>query len=315
MSDYKYDIAISFLKDDEDLAVRIYEKMNKIYSTFIYSKKQDKLAGSDGEKTFNSVFGKESRIVIILYRSNWGKTSWTRIEENAIRNRAYDKGYDFVLFIALEDDVKMPEWLPKTNIYYGFKRYGIEGLGSVIDRMAQQFGGNPTYESSLEKAQRYEKELKDDRTFKNFLDSIEGVEKSNEEFRNLQELLKQKIDEFKSKTENWHFNIKGRRNDGLELTTYGHTLNIDWYVHYSNTLNESVLVLKLYDGIFSGYYGYGEKPKEIRSENYDFSRDQFGNFGWTRRSDEIFLSNSDLLDHWLEILIDIGFKKRKKDSI
>lgn len=69
-----------------------------------------------------------------------GETSWTRIEKNAIRNRAFDKGYDFALFIKLDDESSMPEWVPKTSIYQDYKRYGIKGLSSVIDRMIQRFG-------------------------------------------------------------------------------------------------------------------------------------------------------------------------------
>jgi len=313
LSNFKYEIAISFLKEDEDLAVRLHDILSKRYSTFIYSKKQEELAGSDGEKKFNLVFGKESRIVIVLYRDKWGETSWTRIEENSIRNRAYNKGYDFVLFIALDDNANMPEWLPKTSIYFDYMRFGIDGLGSVIDRMVQRFGGSPTYESNLEKAQRYEKELNAERNLKSFLDSIKGLERSNEEFYSLESLLKKKTEEFKDKTDNWHFNIKDKRGNGIELTTYGHTLNVDWYTTYSNTLNDSVLIFSLYDGIFTGYHGYRGEPRELRTEKYDFTRDKFGSYGWKRRSDGKFFTNPDLLDYWLDFLIDIGFKRRKKD--
>jgi len=92
---FKYDIAFSFVTEDEGLATQLNDRLQDRYRTFLYSKVQEKLAGTDGEKTFNAVFGKEARIVAVLLRPEWGNTRWTRIEETAIRNRAHDQGYDF----------------------------------------------------------------------------------------------------------------------------------------------------------------------------------------------------------------------------
>ena len=88
-SDYKFDVAFSFLKEDEGLAVRLGDLIQDRLRTFIYSKKQEYLAGRDGEETFNAAFGRDARLVVILYREAWGSTSWTRIERDAIRNRAF----------------------------------------------------------------------------------------------------------------------------------------------------------------------------------------------------------------------------------
>ncbi|MER9236229.1 hypothetical protein NKI56_29970 [Mesorhizobium sp. M0622] len=41
--------------------------------TFIYSERQKELAGTDGQTTFSEVYGKKARIVVILYRTEWGK--------------------------------------------------------------------------------------------------------------------------------------------------------------------------------------------------------------------------------------------------
>jgi len=121
----KYEVAFSFLQQDEKLAYEISDLIKDRLSTFIYSEHQKELAGSDGEKTFNEVFGEKARIVVILYREEWGKTKWTRIEETAIRNRGHEEGYDFTLLVQLEPSAKMPKWLPKTRIYFGFDRWGV----------------------------------------------------------------------------------------------------------------------------------------------------------------------------------------------
>ena len=57
---YKYDVAFSFLAEDEDLATQINDLIQDRVNTFLYSRKQDAIAGTDGEKTFNRVFGSEA---------------------------------------------------------------------------------------------------------------------------------------------------------------------------------------------------------------------------------------------------------------
>lgn len=77
--DFKYDIAFSFVKEDEGRATQINDLVQDRYRTFLYSKAQEQLAGTDGEKAFNAVFGKEARIVAVLLRPEWGNTAWTRL--------------------------------------------------------------------------------------------------------------------------------------------------------------------------------------------------------------------------------------------
>ena len=64
---YKYEVAFSFLAQDEVLATELNDLLQDRLSTFIYSKRQEELAGTDGEETFNNVFGKQARLVVVLY--------------------------------------------------------------------------------------------------------------------------------------------------------------------------------------------------------------------------------------------------------
>ena len=112
---YKFDVALSFLAGDEALAAELNDLLQDRLKTFLYSRRQEDLVGTDGEKTFNRVFATEARLVVVLYRENWGQTRWTQIEETAIRGRAFDHGYDFTLFIPLDEGRTVPKWLPKTQ--------------------------------------------------------------------------------------------------------------------------------------------------------------------------------------------------------
>src|ERR1017187_8158044 len=157
---YEYDVAFSFLAQDEPIAVQLNDLLQSRLRTFVYSGRQDEVAGTDGEKTFNAVFGEQSRLVVVLYRNGWGQTPWTRIEETAIRNRAFDQGYDFVKFVPLDENLSVPKWLPRTQLWLGLKRWGAAGAVSVIEARVQELGGEPHEESVQERAARFERSRK-----------------------------------------------------------------------------------------------------------------------------------------------------------
>ena len=102
---YKYEVAFSFHSKDEALAQQLSDLLSDRVSTFIYSEQQQVLAGRDGEVVFNAVFGSEARVVVVLHREEWGRTPFTRIEQTAIRNRAYNEGYDFTVLFQLTGGV------------------------------------------------------------------------------------------------------------------------------------------------------------------------------------------------------------------
>jgi len=126
MMNFQYDIAFSFTKEDEGVATQINDLLQDRYQTFLYSSAQEKLAGTDGEETFNTVFKEQARLVAVLLRPEWGNTSWTRIEQIAIKNRAYDEGYDFATFVVTVPRTPIPDWLPRTRIWYDLPRFGLD---------------------------------------------------------------------------------------------------------------------------------------------------------------------------------------------
>src|SRR5262245_10017305 len=150
----KYDIAFSFVKEDEVLATQINDRLQDRYRTFLYSKAQEQLVGRDGEKTFNTVFGEQSRTVAVVLRPEWGKTPWTRIEETAIRNRAFSQGYDFTTFLITKPGTDSPAWVPKTRIWYNLERFGLDGAAAVLESRIQDRGGNAVIETLADRAAR-----------------------------------------------------------------------------------------------------------------------------------------------------------------
>jgi hypothetical protein len=60
---FKFDVAFSFLAQDEGLATELSDLLQDRMSIFLYSRRQEDVAGTDGEKTFNAVFGVEARLL------------------------------------------------------------------------------------------------------------------------------------------------------------------------------------------------------------------------------------------------------------
>jgi hypothetical protein len=68
---FEYDVAFSFLAQDEHIALQLHKLIKGSVKSFIYSDEQKKLAGKDGEVTFNKVFNEESRIPLANGPARW----------------------------------------------------------------------------------------------------------------------------------------------------------------------------------------------------------------------------------------------------
>ena len=104
---------------------------------------------------FSEVYGNKARVVVVLYRKEWGETPWTRVEASAIRNRSLSDSWDFTVFIPTEDRPSMPPWVPKTRLYVGLQRFGIESAAGVIEQRVSERGGEPKVETVIERAARH----------------------------------------------------------------------------------------------------------------------------------------------------------------
>ena len=59
---FKYDLAFSFLADDESLVKKLNGILSKSLKTFAYFERQKEVAGTDGEKTMISGLGRDSKL-------------------------------------------------------------------------------------------------------------------------------------------------------------------------------------------------------------------------------------------------------------
>lgn len=81
-----YDVALSFLYQDEALAKSLNDKLCEGLNVFFFPRSQEELAGTDGLESMRETFRHESRLNVVLYRPKWGHTPWTAVEAAAIKD-------------------------------------------------------------------------------------------------------------------------------------------------------------------------------------------------------------------------------------
>lgn len=317
-SSYNFDVAFSFVQKDEGLAYELYKLLCNRLSCFIYSEQQKRLAGADGEQIFNSVFSKESRIVIVLYRNEWGNTKWTAIEQTAIRNRGFEKGYDFVILVPTVDKFIPPEWLPKNRIWVGLERWGIESAASVIEARVQEFGGEVKLESVSDRVARAENNIKEKQKREQILASQEGMTLASSEVKNVITEDRNHEMEIKSKVAEWHLKVRDNKYNGVDIMSYGYYLTFQFYQKWANSPEDSYLFISLLRGYFDEN-GNSTDPfsenKQIDMTRVRFDINEFNQNGWTLiENREDFQSSKKLVELWFNKLLDLATEARMKNG-
>jgi hypothetical protein len=307
---FKFDVPLSFLAQDEGLATELTDLLQDRMSIFLYSKRQEDVAGTDGERSFNAVFGEEARLVVVLYRKGWGESPWTRIEETAIRNRGYKEGYDFVCFIPLDEPGSVPKWLPRNRLWIGLKRWGVTGAASVIEARAQELGGQPHEESVEDRAKRLERGIQFEDRRRKFLNSQDGVNAANVEFVMLIEELEKLIGSVRETSSSVSYELKKTKSQLVVISSHaGRILNglsVNWRCLYSNTLHDSELEVSLWEGHppFPGV-SHWVAPYQRKSLSFAFDLLKSEKPGWVlssstnREFDSKFLATY-ILKHYMD---------------
>lgn len=310
--DFDYDVAFSFHTLDEGIATQLNDLLQDRFKTFLYSKRQEEIAGRDGEETFNSVFGKKARIVAVLYRQEWGKTPFTRIEETAIRNRAFQEGFDFTVFIPTDENPNVPPWLPKTRIYAGLKRFGLQGVAAVIEARIEEAGGQPHVETLTDRAARFLRQDEVRKAKEKFRTSSEGVNAANLAFKELFSEIEGQAKGIAASG----IDIKIKRvgsGTGLLLHGYNVFLHLFWRNLYSNTLENSTLNARFTRGapripelmVF-------EEPQDLGVDIYNFELLDVIGSGYVNQTSNRTYSVKGLASELIRQLIDEVDKLRRQ---
>jgi hypothetical protein len=311
-SDFEFDVAFSFHSLDEGLATQLNDLLQDRFKTFIYSERQAMLAGTDGEETFNSVYGRRARFVVVFYRNEWGETPFTRIEQTAIRNRAFEQGFDFSIFVPTGKPANAPPWLPKTRLWFGLDRFGLKGLAAVVEARIQELGGEPRIESVADRAARLQRKMDLDQAKKQFRESDVGVDAAKAAFEQMTAALEQSVSEIASgRLAGLQFK---KVNDYWTLKGLGPWLVVSWWQRYTNSLDGSPMNVELYDGVprLPGIMAFDEANR-LRSLEFEYHLIAQDRHGYIKNGDrDRSYSAQELAEHLLKLYFDAAEKHKRR---
>lgn len=148
---YKYDVAFSLCKEDASFAYKLVDGLNPNLNVFFYETKQEELISKHGPEKFRKVFKEEARLVVILYRENWGKSIYTGLEQDSIIERLTIEGSEFIMMIPV-DKKKTPDWYPSSRIYVNPFNFSSDEIAKFIEFKVAELGAEVkpvTFEDSF----------------------------------------------------------------------------------------------------------------------------------------------------------------------
>lgn len=268
-NEYKFDVAISFLSQDEPLAFELYTRLSESMEVFIYSKKQEEVAGTDGLESFRSAFRQESRLVVVLYRNGWGETPWTRIEQVAITDRLLAEGWKWLFFVMVDHISTPPKWLPETHIHFNIEDFGIEQAIGAIKARLQEEGGHLRKLDVVRQAQLLDQRATFFAERQRLMSSIEGVNAVREQVERIFRRISDKIAEI-TQTTKLTTSI-GHDRDCCVITNGTISLRLLWRPEALNSLENSPLRISEYRGrlLLPGERGcYFNKPQMLSESRF-----------------------------------------------
>jgi hypothetical protein len=305
----QYDVAISFLSEDEAIAAAIYQKLTEGLQVFFFPRNQENLAGTDGLTSMREPFFANSRVMVVLYREPWGKTPWTRIEETAIKEACLEYGWERLFFVVVDRSSILPVWLPKNNIRFNYADFGLEQAVGAIKARVQENGGQHLPLTAMKRAEI----LKAEELFrrdKSRMNSPEGIEKILDSVDELFRHIEKQCADIK---ERGHLQIRygadfDRRVCNMTDERVG--LSVAWYQQYSNVLDNSSLIISEYSG---GLNVPGEKeirmyinsPQKLYEIKYIPDLSLTREYGWNKVNSTEFLSSFALAEKCLIRFIDL----------
>jgi len=277
-----FDVAISFINEDLETATRLRDELAEVFDVFIYTKKQEELAGTDGLESFRAVFRRQSRLIVVLLRERWGKTPWTRVEMEAITDRFLAAGSGF-LFVIMMEDCAPPPWIPEKLIRFSLKDFGIEQAVGAIKARALEQGGvlhRPTPAFLAEQAQK-RAQFASKRA--DLLRSEAGVRQAEEEAERLISLIRDRSEEACAAAPALEIAFgSGKLSAVMRVPSV--SVSCAYRNRILNVLDDARLVVSEFRGIVllpgeSAYYLI--QPKELVTT--EFSPDLMEEHGWCWR--------------------------------
>lgn len=254
----KHEVAFSFLARDLSLATQFADALAPL-DCFVFARKQEELAGTDGQESFRAAFRFDSRLNVILLRDGWGKTPWTRVEEAAIQERCLKDGWERLLVVNI-DGSPPPRWIPAVNLYLDLQTFPFEQAVGAIKRQAQQLGGDvkPRAPADVARARLSEAEFNDET--KALFRKPEGMRLADEAVVRVSHRLQAELQKISDEgSRNWTV-VGGHENSYGVVRVQSCSALFIWQ-RYANDCNDCDLTIRVFAASF-------ETPEERRAGKY-----------------------------------------------
>jgi len=307
----KYDVAISFLSQDISLAQALYDKLCPGFEVFFFPDVQEVLAGTDGLESMRAPFRHESRLNVVLYRPNWGKTDWTAVEEIAIKESCLENSFRNIFFYVIESTHILPKWLPDTHIYFSASHYSLDEAVGAIKARVQDRGGEFKSLTPIRKAELTRAEGEYQRARK-CMSSEEG---RTQIFSRVKELFDEICKHCDDVNAGGHAHIEYQVH--LQDSEVDQICTLDgprvgmiviWHQRFSNTLDQAFLGVREFSEnmiIPVGYIRY-EQPDMVGETKYDPEMSRAREYGWkSRDGKDRFLSSKELASQCVIQFLDL----------
>lgn len=236
------DVAFSFLTADERLARQLAELIQDQAAPFVFSEQQKQLAGTNGAATLTRLYEEAATLAVVLYRTGYGSTNWTRLEESAITSRGLKQGWDTVFLISL--DGTKPNWLPTARLWFGIEQFGVKvGADAILARFAElRESGRP--ESHLQRAARVAQRLVSGEEASRWRQTVDAVQAVQTELKWMREYLSAEVDGLNEVAHMLHARYVTPDHWVFGVDAQGAAVTLGWSFQYSNTLSGSALVVR-----------------------------------------------------------------------
>jgi hypothetical protein len=301
---YKYDVAFSFLADDSALALELSDEIAETHESFVFPRKQEELVGRDGVEQLKLTYGVEARVVVVLFRDKWGTTPWTGVEKEAIADRALREQQDFLLVVALDRDVALPDWISQRYVYWHFPTYGKAQLAGAIRVKIAEMDGASRPESPAARMTRVARIHAFEKARQTFRGD-DGAGKARSYVAELGDVIASIVEDINKIDTNYRLAIE-RRRSYVRLMAKHFSILVYWKQNFANSLDESGLTIVC----FRGPGLWPDSPMPWHGESNEKWTKEFqldllgaGQPGWRRISESLDMTCHALAEYVVNMLL------------
>ncbi len=283
--------------DDLNIVKKIYDHLSPDYRIFFSPENQNETFTRDQADSFSAIF-LTTKLNFIFLGNKYGKTKWTRFEEQVIKNRYIEESPNTLGIVKLTKGISKPLWYSPLFGYINYLDFEFEEFITVIKHAIHSAQVRPSKESLVEMAIRIDERKKNNEIIRNYSDSLDAFSDTFNETTLLWEGI---INNFQKIADSFKYAIT--KNEGVNFDFEHNDLNItsglfSLYVHVRNGARNrlSGFTLSVMVKGRTSEMRFGSEPKVIFYQEYDPILSESLIFNWKSREGDIEITTNELAE-------------------